>query len=216
MSVPGGIVQVQMESLLRRVAREQEMLTRRARDAAEDQARSIVARAREEARARTRQAAADARLSVERALADRRAALDTEARRREQALLRGLMDSAWEALPAALADAWRNPAARREWCESACLLAGRTLIGAGPFQVELDHDAPEDAAHFALAELPLADGRAPELQRIAGLGPGLRVRREIACVDATIPGLLASRERVEAELLAELGALLEQQGRRLA
>jgi hypothetical protein len=35
-------------------------------------------------------------------------------------------------------------------------------------------------------------------------------------VDATIPGLLASRERVESELLAELGALLEQQGRRLS
>lgn len=216
MSVPGGIVQVQMESLLRRVAREQEMLTRRARDAAEDQARSIVARAREEARARTRQATADARLSVERALADRRAALDTEARQREQALLRGLMDSAWQSLPAALTDAWRDPAARREWCESACILAGRTLIGAGPFQVELDQEAPEDAAHFALAELPLADGRAPELQRIASLGPGLRVRRELACVDATVPGLLASRERIESELLAELGTLLERQGRRLA
>jgi hypothetical protein len=32
-------------------------------------------------------------------------------------------------------------------------------------------------------------------------------------VDATVPGLLASRERVEAELLAELDALLEQRRR---
>jgi hypothetical protein len=30
----------------------------------------------------------------------------------------------------------------------------------------------------------------------------------MACVDATIPGLLASRERVEAELLAEVDAVL--------
>lgn len=216
MSAPGSIVQVQMEALLRRVAREQEMLTRRARDAAEEQARSIVARAREEARDRTRQAGEDARLSVERALADRRAALDTAARQREQSLLRGLMDAAWRSLPAALAEAWRDPAARREWCESACILADRVLIGAGPYQVELDRDAPEDAAHFALAVLPLAEGRAAQLQRLADLGPGLRVRRELACVDATLPGLLASRERIEAELLAEIGTLLEHQGRRLA
>ena len=35
----------------------------------------------------------------------------------------------------------------------------------------------------------------------------------LACVDASVPGLLASRERVEAELLAELDVLLEQRGR---
>jgi hypothetical protein len=212
MSMPGGVIQVQMESLLRRVAREQEMLTRRARDTAEEQARAIVARAKEEARARMREAAADARLSVDRALADRRAALDTAARQREQALLRVLMDSAWGSLPVALTRAWRDATTRREWCESACQLAGSVLIGAGPFQVELDRDAPEDAAHFALAEVPLGDGRGPELQRIAGLGPGLRVRRELACVDATVTGLLASRERIEAELLAEFEMLLERQG----
>jgi vacuolar-type H+-ATPase subunit E/Vma4 len=211
MSVPSGIVQVQMESLLRRVAREQEMLTRRARDTAEDQARGIVARAREEARARTREAVDDARQSVERALSDRRAALDTAARQREQTLLRGLMDSAWQSLPTALTGAWSDPATRRGWCESACLLAARTLIDAGPFQVELDEDAPEDAAHFALAEVPLVDGRGADMQRIAGLGPGLRLRRGLACIDATISGLLASRERVEAELLAEFEALLERQ-----
>jgi hypothetical protein len=216
MSEPAGIVQVQMESLLRRVAREQEMLTRRARETAEDQARSIVARAGDEARARMRQAVEDARLSVERALADRRAALDTAARQREQALLRGLMDSAWQSLPGALTEAWRDPATRREWCESACLLAGRTLIDAGPFQVELDHEAPEDAAHFALAEVPLVDGRGADMNRIEGLGPGLRLRRGLACIDATIPGLLASRERIEAELLAEFETLLERRGGRLA
>ena len=47
------------------------------------------------------------------------------------------------------------------------------------------------------------------------LGPGLRIRHGLACVDATAAGLLASRERIEAELLAELDALLEQHGRKL-
>ena len=49
----------------------------------------------------------------------------------------------------------------------------------------------------------------------AGLGAGLRIRHGLACVDATTAGLLASRERIEAELLAELDALLERQGRKL-
>jgi hypothetical protein len=211
MSAAGGIVQAQMEALLRRVAREQETLTRRARDAAEEQSRGIVARAREEARARTRLAAEEARLSVERALADRRAALETTARQREQSLLRGLMESAWQALPAALGDAWRDAAARREWCESACALARRTVLGDGAFTVAFDAEAPADATGIATQALQGA-GAAARLDRISGLGPGLRVRRGLACVDATVPGLLASRERIEAELLAELGALLEGQG----
>ena len=53
------------------------------------------------------------------------------------------------------------------------------------------------------------------MSRVANLGPGLRIRHGLACVDATAAGLLASRERIEAELLAELDALLEQHGRKL-
>jgi hypothetical protein len=214
MSVPESIVQAQMEALLRRVAREQEMLSRKARDAAEEQARGIVARAREEARARTRQASGEARQSVERALADRRAALETTARQREQSLLRKLMDEAWGRLPRELVAHWNDAAARRSWCDAACALARRIVMGAGSYTIELDAEAPADAADRARQALS-ADGEAAKVARIAGLGPGLRIRRGLACVDATATGLLASRERIEAELLAELDALLEQQGRKL-
>jgi hypothetical protein len=212
MSVPEGIVQAQMEALLRRVAREQEMLSRRARDAAEEQSRGIVARAREEARARTRQAAEEARLSVERALGDRRAALETAARQREQSLLRELMDTAWAALPGALVTAWQEPDRRREWCETACALARRIVMGDGPFTIEIDATAPPAQADLLRRCIPKADAP-PEIRAVEHLGPGLRIRRGLACVDATVPGLLASRERVEAELLAELDALRLEDGR---
>jgi hypothetical protein len=206
MSAPDSIVQVQMESLLRRVAREQEMLSRRARDTADEQSRGIVTRAREEARARTRQAAEEAHLTVERALGDRRAALDTAARQREQSLLRELMDTAWAALPGALVAAWQEPARRREWCETACVLAARIVMGEGPFTVELDAAAPAAPDEVFGRCLSVA-GEPPTVRRVEGLGPGLRIRRGLACVDASVPGLLASRERVEAELLAELDGL---------
>jgi hypothetical protein len=208
MSIPDGIVQAQTEALLRLLAREQEILSRRARDAAEAQARGLVARAREEARARTRAAAQEARASIERALRDRRAELDTAARQREQAMLRGLLDEAWRMLPGALASVWRDPAARRGWCEAAAALARRTLLGDGTYAVELDAEAPDDAAQAAVAALQAAGTDSSRLHPVAGLGPGLRIRRGLACVDATVPGLLASRERVEADLLAELDARL--------
>ena len=208
MSAPDSIVQAQTDALLRLLAREQEILSRRARDAAAEQARSLVARAREEARARTRTASQEARASLERALRDRRAALDTAARQREQALLRGLLDDAWAALPGALAGTWREAATRRTWCEAAAGLARRTLLGEGAFTVELDAQAPADAAEATAAALSADGGAAPRLKPLADLGPGLRIGRGLACVDATVPGLLASRERVEAELLAELDALL--------
>jgi len=214
MSAPESIVQAQMEALLRRVAREQEMLSRKARDAAEEQARGIVARARDEARVRTRQASDEARQSVERALADRRAALETAARQREQSLLRKLMDEAWTSLPRELEADWRDAAARRAWCDAACALARRIVMGGGAFTVELDADAPEDAAERARQALA-NDGEAAAVTRTPGLGSGLRIRHGLACVDATTAGLLASRERIEAELLAELDALLEQHGRKL-
>jgi hypothetical protein len=212
MSVPESIVQAQMEALLRRVAREQEMLSRRARDAAEEQARGIVARAREEARARTRQAAEESRLSVDKALADRRAALDTAARQREQSLLREVMDRAWQTLPGELDAVWRDEAARRRWCAAACPVARRIVMGDGTFTVELDPAAPADAAETAGRALQ-ESGKAASVARVAGLGCGLRIRHGLACVDATTAGLLASRERVEAELLAELDVLLERHGR---
>jgi len=216
MSVPDSIVQAQTEALLRLLAREQEILSRRARDAAETQARGLVARAREEARGRTRAASQEARASLERALRDRRAALDTAARQREQALLRGLLDEAWTALPGALAAVWQEAATRRTWCEAAAGLARRTLLGEGPFRIELDAHAPADAAEATAAALQADGGEAPGLQPLAELGPGLRISRGLACVDATVPGLLASRERVEAELLAELDTLLAKRAGRPA
>jgi len=212
MSIPEGIVQAQMEALLRRVAREQEMLSRRSRDAAEDQSRGIVARAREEARTRTRQAAEEARQSVERALADRRAALETAARQREQTLLRELMDSAWAALPGALAASWQDADRRSEWCETACALARRIVMGEGPFTIEVDAAALPELEESLRRCMPGA-GTPPSICATEGLGPGLRIRRGLACVDASVPGLLASRERVEAELLAELDALLDERRR---
>ena len=212
MSVPDSIVQAQMEALLRRVAREQEARSRSAHDAAGEQARAIVARAWQEARTRLRQAVEDERRGIEHAIANRRAALDTAARQREQSVLRELMDDAWRSLPAVLARRWSEPEARGDWCRAACAVAERSLHAGSGLAVEVDADATGDVVDAACRALEAMDPARPEVRRIDGLGPGLRIRRGLACVDATTQGLLASRDRIEAELLAEFGRRVEQRG----
>lgn len=207
MSVPESIVQAQTDALLRRVAREQEARCRRARESAEEQARAIVAHAWDEARARLRQAVEEERRAIEQALADRRAAHDTASRRRSQSSLRTIMDGAWQELPGVLASAWQRADARLRWCRAACSTAQACLDPQRGCALELDAGAARDGEDAARGLLEGWCGTAVEVRRVPGLGPGLRIRCGRACVDATIPGLLASRERIESELLAEIERL---------
>jgi hypothetical protein len=208
-SAPDSILDAQTDALLRRVAREQETRCRQARDSAAEQARVIVERAWAEARGRLRQAVEEERRSMEQMLADRRAAHETAARRRSQSSLRAVMDEAWGELPAALESAWRRPDARERWCKAACAAAVAALDHAQGCVLELDSDAVRDVADTALAALAGWTTVPAELQRVPDLGPGLRIRCGRACVDATLPGLLASRERIESDLLAEIERLGE-------
>jgi hypothetical protein len=207
------VLQAQTEGLLRRVAREQESRTLAIHGAAEEQARSIVLRARQEARARLRQAVEEERRQFERAVGERRAALDTAARRAEQATLRVLIEQAWRRLPQAIAALWSDPVARERWIEAACECAARSLRPQASYVVEFDADAAPGAGPAASGCLVRAGLEPVECVPVAGLGAGLRIRGGGACIDATVPGLLASRERVEAELLAEFDRLLEEAGR---
>jgi hypothetical protein len=201
MSAATSVLEAQTTALLRRLAREQDARMRRIRDAAADQAVDIVRRARSEARARVRQAVLETRREDESALARRRAALDTDARRGRQATLRELLERAWQALPPALAARWQDAAQRERWCVAACDVALRCLRHLERIEVEVDAAAPPDVA--ATVRQRLGGGPAVALVPRAGLGPGLRLRAGDALVDATIPGLLAARDHVVADLLAE-------------
>ncbi len=196
-----SLLEAQTTALLRRLGREQESRTRRIRDEAGTQAADIVRRARTEARTRVHQAVVDTRREDEMALARRRAALDTRARRSRQATLRELLDRAWQALPAALQSRWLDATARERWCDAACVSARRSLRHLDRLQVEVD-------PHWLAQVGPLVRSRLEgpsqvDVTATAGLGAGLRIRAGDACIDATVAGLLAARERIASELLAE-------------
>jgi len=202
------MLQAQTEALLQRVAREKESRTAAIRDAAAEQAHSVVARARQEARARLRQAIDEERRQIERLLAERKAALDTAVRRADQADLRNLIARAWQQLPQAVTSRWQDDESRAAWIRAACDYAARSLRTQAPCTVELDPQTDPQAGRIATACLTESHFTPVEVLTVAGLGAGLRIRSGGACVDATVNGLLASRERVESELLAELDRLL--------
>ena len=204
-----GVLQTQTEGLLRRVAREQESRILAVRSAAEEQARAIVSRARQEARARLRQAVVEERRQIERAVGERRAALDTAQRRAEQAAFRTLIEQAWQRLPTAVAALWRDRERRGRWIEAACTCAARSLRPQVSYMVEFDESLASDAGAQAREQLVAAGLEPVECRDAPTLGAGLRIRAGGAIVDATVAGLLASRERVEAELLAEFDQLLD-------
>jgi hypothetical protein len=168
-----------------------------------------VARAWEEARTRLRQAVDEERRAVDKALGDRRAALETVARQREQAVLRELMDDAWRDLPGALVSSWQRDDARREWCAAACAVAARALQADQGYTVEIDVAVPDDVRGIVDRALRHSSGPEVRFREVPTLGAGLRIHAGRACVDATVGGLLASRERIESELLAELERLTE-------
>ena len=198
------ILDTQTLALLRRLAREQEMRTRRAREEAAEQARDIVRRARTEARTRVHQAVLETRREQDLAVARRRAAIETRERRTRQAMLRRLLDDAWRRLPAALQTRWADAASRMAWCRSACAQARRSLLRTEWIVVDLDPRWRDEL--LVVVEHCFAERQSGTLEvvAVAEVGPGLRVRGGKACIDATIDGLVAARERIAAELLAEI------------
>jgi hypothetical protein len=198
------LLEAQTLALLRRLAREQELRTRRAREDAEEQARDIVRRARSEARARVHQAVLDTRRENETATARKRAALDTRERRSRQAMLRRLLDDAWRRLPSALESRWQDGAARVAWCRAACAQAAGSLLRTEHLVVELDGLWRYELGPVIEASLATAARGTLEIVPVERLGPGLRLRGGKACIDATIGGLVAARDRIAAELLAEI------------
>jgi hypothetical protein len=115
--------------------------------------------------------------------------------------MRELLDRAWQALPAALQSRWLDQAAREHWCDAACSSARRSLLHLDRLQVEVD---PQWLAHVGpLVRSRLEGPSNVEVTALDGLGAGLRIRAGDACIDATLAGLLAARERIASELLAE-------------
>jgi hypothetical protein len=119
-----------------------------------------------------------------------------------------LLADAWPRLRALLLARWRDPAARETWLARA-LDQARKSLPPGPWTVRHapDWGAPEAAgATLALAAGPKGEGRALRFLADPGIAAGLIIEGGAAVLDASLDGILADRQRLEARLLALLAA----------
>jgi hypothetical protein len=140
------------------------------------------------------QAAQAERATRERASGDRRNAV--------------LLAEAWPRLRALLSARWRDPAGRETW-RARALDQARKSLPPGPWTVRHapDWGAPGAAGPSpALAAGPKGEGRALRFLADPGIAAGLIIEGGAAVLDASLDGLLADRQRLEARLLALLAA----------
>lgn len=204
--VPRSVLDAQIEAMLERVNEHRERRAGEIRTKAAAQSLEILRSARTEARESLHRAVARERARMAQSLRQAEARAELESRRRAQLETRTLLKHMWEKVAAVLESRWRNDAERSEWIQAAVGEAAQLLAGQS---WRIEHAAgvsAEDRRGGERRALTLG-ARAVEWQLDAQLAAGLRVRSPGACLDATVAGLLARREEVEAAFLSEYRAL---------
>jgi hypothetical protein len=205
-----GVLDLQVQSVLDALKMQQDRRCRDIESAAGQKAQQLLAESRHRMRERVHEAVVEERQRRETALLEARHRIETASRHRVQEHYRNFLHDAMPMLRAELEQRWRNAASRRSWCE---MLLGEAVDKLPVDRWTVDHpgDWSEDDTRwigklFAARELP-----EPELYEDSGIVAGLRVRCGPACLDATLAGLMASRQAVEARLLAALERQLPRQ-----
>ena len=194
-----GVLELQVAALLRRVNHVRDERIGELRAAGSAQAEDARRAGRREAR---RLLHAAVRAKQERVRERCRAALaelDASRRRHDFEADTRLVETALAALPAALEARWRDPAARRNWCEQAIRLAAARLVGRD-WTIALAGEPATAERSVLEAEVAAAGARATWVAGTARAG--LAISSGSSRVDATIDGLCVGREAIAARLLA--------------
>jgi len=197
-----SVLDTQAEALLQQVTDDRERRCAALRAAAESQAKQIVRAARAEARNNVHKAVAQERARMDLGMRQATARADIEASRRERQKSQELLQQMWAGIADVLARRWRGPAERRVWIDAAIVQAGALLAGRA-WLIEGGSDWTEQE-RGDLTERARKQGAATvEWSPHAAAPAGLKIRAGSVCVDATVPGLLARRDAIEAAFLAE-------------
>jgi hypothetical protein len=197
-----SMLDAQVDALLQRVSQHRERRTSEIRAGAARQAVEIVRGARAEARENLHQAVARERTRIAQCLVQTEGRAELESRQRAQLQTRTLLGEMWERIAGALEARWRAGPLRSAWIAAAVQQAG-ILLGGRDWRIEYAAgvSAPDRERGTVMARAAGAHDVAWQLE--PQLRAGLRVRTSGACVDATLEGLLARREDVEAAFLSE-------------
>jgi hypothetical protein len=207
---PASVLDAQIEALLRRVAGDRDRRCEQMRASTAGQSRDLLRSARKEALANVREAIVRERKHAEQALRQAQAGAALAVRQRDQQQTRVLLQTMWTQIVAVFEARWADAARRTSWLQAAVRQA-QTLLSEHSWRIEHGAGWSEDE-RGALAKLAAAGAgrvppRAAELVCDPTVRAGIRIRTPGVCLDATVPGLLASRAQIESEFLAEYLAL---------
>jgi hypothetical protein len=173
-------------------------------DRARDEALALLRTGYGRARRHLREAVEAERTRARTRISTARAELETLRRRHRQHLGALLLAAARERLPEVLSERWADAGARAAWIRTTATQAlarlprGRWVVR----HALCFHASDYDTLLQALGDL---GAREPELVSDPGLDAGLVIECAGVRLDASVGGLLADREAIEARLLALLG-----------
>lgn len=196
-----GVVDMQAESLLGALQRQQTTRCQEISNVGNKRAKALLKAARRQCRIRMRQAVAEERQRIDAALLQARGRIRTRKRMLLQQQYKDLLKEGWALLEAGMQARWENAEQRRAWCES---LAADALAVFGNTALIVEHPAgwrAEDQAWLA-ERLRKTSGGDPAFKADENIRFGLRISTGNACLDGTLGGLLADRRGAEAVLLA--------------
>lgn len=194
----------QVEALLAHIARYREECLGELRAKAHTEAQGLLRAARHEARTAVHNAIVEARGWLEEEARRAQARAELEAAQRAQHHTQSLLDEMWRGIGGALEVRWGDRAARRVWIEAA-VHGAAALIGTQA-QWHIQHgtgwtpEARAELAALATRETPALRIEWTHDERIAA---GLRISAPGVCLDATVAGLLARRDQIESDFLAQ-------------
>jgi hypothetical protein len=195
------------DALLQQVIDERERRCATLRTAAESQATQILRAARAEARANVRRAVTEARARMDLGIRQATARADIEFRRLERRRSRELLREMWAAIAGALESRWREASFQRAWIDAVLSQAGSILSGRA-WVIEVGSGWPDQERGELTDHAHALGAGAVEYSVHADIAAGLKIRAATVCVDATVAGLLAERDTIEAAFLAEYTPVL--------
>jgi len=207
----GGIVDRQVDSMVKLLRRYEAVEIESILDRAYATAQERIRAARRDARHRVSEAIEEFRSEVDAAVTRVRAGDQARARRLELEKARLVLAEGRELLARAVLARWQEPAARQMWVSS-LLREATAVLPSGTWEVEYAPGWPGDEREDFAARVAEAAGEPPRFNCCDDIAAGLRIGIAGASLDGSLEGLTARGPDIDALLLAEYYRLQDESG----
>ena len=201
---PGDDTSATLEALLAAVARDRDNRCEALTVEAARRARELLREARGDARRLLRNAVDEERRLDREGWRRADARIETHHRLQQQRVNLQRLERGWVLLVDAMRRRWHEPQTRRQWVETA-LQHARLVLQPDHWTIAHPIDWTQQERVAIHDWLHDSAGGNATFEAEDAIEAGICVRRDQACFDATLDGLLVARHRIEAQFLAEFG-----------